>query len=308
MNTDALIERMKLKSQVRRWRVLFVLSLVVFLLLLAGPAGRFPVVQEAYVARVSIAGIIDEDLYRDQVIRDLAEDEQARAVIVYINSPGGTAAGGEALFESIRHLSSRKPTVAVMGNLATSAGYLAAIGANRIFAQHATITGSIGVIFQSPNVGKLAEKIGVELEVIKTDPLKGEPSFFAPISPEAREMVGKVMDDFHAVFIRHVSERRGMPLDKAKHLSNGRIFSGGEALELGLVDAVGTNFDAEEWLKKEYGLAPDMETIEVDLAEPQAPLEQVFSAWLGHHNLLIPNFFSVNGLLSRWDYGAMIAE
>ncbi len=300
MHPDALLERIKLKSQLKRWRIGAFLFLALLLLVLLGDSISPATPHANHIARVEITGMITEDPYRDSVIRGLAEKESVKGVVLYVNSPGGTAAGGESLYEALRILADTKPTVAMMGSLATSAGYLTTLSANHIIAHKGSLTGSIGVLFQAPNIEKLTDKIGIEMQTVKTDPLKGEPTPFKPMDPETRAMLKGLIDDFHNVFTGIVAERRGLSPEALRDVADGTVYSGNQALEKGLIDQLGTEHDARRWLEEAHGLSEKLPILKVDLTEPQHPFAALMHSWLDPNSLIL-NDFRYNGLLSVWE-------
>ena len=179
LDADMVIERRRLKRHLTFWRVVGILAIV--LAILSG-FGRFNVSGEEYLARIVIQGIIVDNQARDEALRKVAKNNKSKALIVKINSPGGTYVGGEALYEAIRQVSKEKPVVALMGTTATSAGYMTALATDQIFARSSSLTGSIGVILQSVDITSMLEKIGVKPIVIKSAPLKAQPNPFENFS------------------------------------------------------------------------------------------------------------------------------
>jgi len=187
LDTDKLMERRRQRRQATLWKVVAAIFATAFLAVLVartvgqdvgigsgmGSGGLF---DGARIARVDISGVIVEDRYRDELLQDLKDDDKVKAIIVKINSPGGTVVGGENLYLGLRDVAGEKPVVAVMGSTATSAAYMTAIGTDRIFARQGTLTGSIGVIMQTADMTKLLEKIGVKPEIIKSGLLKAQPN------------------------------------------------------------------------------------------------------------------------------------
>src|SRR6266545_1895006 len=185
--TEIIVERRRLRRRLLFWRVAAAVLLVAALLALAGSMGGFADIakQREHIARVKIEGLI-----------------------IRIDSPGGTTAGSEALYEAIRTIAKDKPVAAVMDTVAASGGYITAIAADHIVARGNTITGSIGVIFQWAEVSKLLETIGVQMQEIKSGDLKAEPSPFKPLSEKAREVSNLMVQDSFAWFTGLVAERR----------------------------------------------------------------------------------------------------
>lgn len=297
LSTDALLERIRLKSQLSKWRALTIMFAAALAIFWLGD-GPDLVPGRDYIARVSVTGLLEEDRERDEVLKSLAEDGDVRAVIVHINTPGGTVVGGENLYNIIKELSKTKPTVSTMGTVATSAGYMVALGSERIFAKQGTITGSIGVILHSAEVIELAKKVGINFDIIKSGNLKAVPSPFEKLTPEARKVVQYAIDDFYKVFVNMVVEGRGLPEAKVKQLADGRIYTGNQALKNKLVDAIGGEDEAVDWLKENKGVKTD-NVVEVELYKKKSGIEEIFSSLQGKNSLL-PKMLSLQGLLSIW--------
>ena len=202
----------------------------------------------AHVARVRISGEIGEDRKLIEAILALAKDDSAKAVILAINSPGGSVGASEALHTAISLLAQNKPVVAVMGSVAASGGYMAAVAAQRILARQSTITGSIGVIGSNYVVSDLLAKVGVSPETFRSGEMKDQPSITHPISPEGRVVFQGIIQDLYEQFLDKVAAGRKMDRDKLRALADGRIYTGRQAVANGLVDAIGGEPDAREWL------------------------------------------------------------
>ena len=252
LDPDVVADRRRLKRRLGLWRALaFVLAVVALIAVVARLGGVGDIVDKArpYVARISVKGIILDDRKLLDTIAEIGKSDAVKGVIVSIDSPGGSTAGGEGLYTALRKLSDKKPTVAHVGALAASAGYLTAIGTDHIVARRSALTGSIGVLVQWGDVSKLMETVGVKLDEVKSSPLKAEPTPFKPTSPEARAMLDKVVKDTYGWFVGLVAERRGLTADKAKELADGRVVTGAQALELKLVDEIGEESLAQAWLE-----------------------------------------------------------
>jgi protease-4 len=218
-----------------------------------------------YIARITVSGVILHDAERDRALERLAQRRDLRALIVHINSPGGTLAGSETLYRRLREIAQTRPVVAVMGELAASGGYMTALGADHIVAREGTLTGSIGVIMQGVDVTDLLRTLGVRIHNIKSDPLKAVPSPLEPLSPEGRAAIQRVVDDAYQMFLDLVIERRNLARERARELADGRIYTGRQARQAGLVDALGGEAQARAWLA-ERGVAADIRVRDVDLA------------------------------------------
>lgn len=196
------------------------------------------------VAVVRIEGaIIDSKNIIDE-LKGYVRDAAVKAIVLRVDSPGGGVAPSQEIYEEVRKASAQKKVVVSMGSIAASGGYYISSPATRIIANPGTITGSIGVIMEIPNIQGLLNKIGVKTEVIKSGRHKDMASVFRGIGREERLIMQRVLDDVHEQFIKAVAEGRKMLPDDVRKLSDGRIFSGRQALEAGLVDELGNLEDA----------------------------------------------------------------
>ncbi|WP_378945459.1 signal peptide peptidase SppA [Mesorhizobium sp. ANAO-SY3R2] len=250
MRADDLIDRRRLRRKLTFWRVAaFVIAALAVVALSTWLAGeRIPGIASDHIARIKIDGTIteDEDLLRrlDQVRKSNA----VKGVILSIDSPGGTTAGGEAIYDAVRKLSAAKPVVAQVGTLAASAGYMIASATDHIVARKSSIVGSIGVLVQYPDLTGLMDKLGIKLEEVKSSPLKAAPSPFKPTTDEERAMVRNMIMDSYDWFVGIVAERRAMSRAEATALADGRVFTGRQALANKLIDEVGGEDQAIAWL------------------------------------------------------------
>lgn len=259
MATEAelIIDRRRLKRRLTFWRVASVLLFIGALLALAAASGGFDLEKRSdHIARVWVTGLITGDQPTLDLLDEIAKADHVKGLILRIDSPGGTTAGSEAIYESVRKIAKDKPVAAVMDTVAASGGYITAIAADHIVARGNTITGSIGVIFQWAEVSKLLETIGVQMQEIKSGDLKAEPSPFKPLSEKAREVSNLMVQDSFAWFTGLVAERRKLSLDKVKILSDGRVYTGRQAVAEKLIDELGGEEKAVDWIKKEKKL-PD---------------------------------------------------
>jgi protease-4 len=248
---ELIVERRRLKRRLRVWRILAVLLFVGAIAALAGWGGGFSgdaAKWSDHIARVRIDGVITGDRPTLDLLAEVGKSDKVKGVILRIDSPGGTTAGSEALYEALRKLAKDKPIVAVMDTVAASGGYITAIAADRIVARGNTITGSIGVIFQFPEVSKLLETLGVRVEEIKSGELKAEPSPYKPVSDKARIVANQMVQDAFVWFTKLVAERRKLPLDQVRILADGRVYTGRQALVAKLVDELGGEDEAVAWI------------------------------------------------------------
>ncbi|MGM0583701.1 MAG: signal peptide peptidase SppA [Pseudomonadota bacterium] len=251
------------------WRIvaLLALALAAYAILdLGGPSKSGP-----HVARHDVFGVIYSDPERDALIRDMAEDPDVKALIVRIDSPGGTVTGAETLFEAIRAVAAEKPVVALMGEVAASGGYLAAIAADHVLTRGNTLTGSIGVVKQQPDVQALLDSLGVEMKERRSDVYKARPSPFSDTPPEVEAWEDRMIEESYAWFRGLVGERRGLEGEALDSVADGRVFTGRMALERGLVDAIGGPEAARAWLEGQ-GVSPDLPVFEAKLEEEPTSL------------------------------------
>jgi protease-4 len=249
LETDLLLDRRRLKRHLLFWRGFAVLAVLVCALVLAGRGGALP--HRPHLARLNVTGIITENRKLTDAVTVLAKDDSVKALIVFIDSPGGSVAGGESLHAAIAQVAAVKPVVSVMGGTAASAGYMVAVPAARIWAREATLTGSIGVLLETGEVSGLLANIGVTADAITSGPLKDQPSFTRKLTPEGREVLHGLVMDMYDQFVGMVASGRHMDPDKVRELADGRAYTGRQALRLGLVDAIGGEADARAWLAAE---------------------------------------------------------
>ncbi len=212
-----------------------------------------------HIARIHITGGIDYDPYRHDLLEKIANNNKIKAVLVHIESPGGSAAASESIYEDLRAIAAKKPVVALIGGVAASGGYVVALGADRIFARPTAITGSIGVIFQWSSMEGLAKKIGVEPQVVRSGALKAKPDFFKKADPKTLRHIKKIVDSTFDWFITLVADRRNR--SRAEVLAkagDGRIFTGTLAFEANLIDEIGGETEGRAWLESQHQLPLDM--------------------------------------------------
>jgi protease-4 len=299
----------KLRRSRQIWRVLFFLALAVAVIAIAGRFASESGGVGNRIARINIDGIISTDPERLKTLTDLADDAQVQAVIVAINSPGGTTAGGEELYEALAALRAKKPVVAVIHELGASAAYMTAIAADRIFARRLSIVGSIGVLYQHINAGKLLGTIGVDLDKVSTGPLKAEPDYDEPMSPEVRASLQQLVGDSYDWFVDIVAERRGLSRPETLALADGRIITGRQGVETKLVDAIGGEAEAIAWLETEKQVVADLPVI---THYPMAEADWFgLPRWLGGAARSALGFdpdgpIALDGLVSLWQVGSSI--
>ncbi|MET3842439.1 signal peptide peptidase SppA [Bradyrhizobium sp. OAE829] len=260
LDSDVIVDRRRIRRKLTFWRLVaavVVLAAVVVVGVLATPAGRSSLSVSNSIARVNIEGLIRSDQQRVEALERL-EKSSAAAVIVHINSPGGTTAGSEQLYDALTRLKAKKPLVVVVEGLAASGGYIGALAADHIIAQQSSLVGSIGVLFQFPNFTELMKTVGVKVEEVKSSPLKAAPNGFEPTSPEARAALDALVKDSYAWFRGLVKARRGMDEALLEKVADGRVFTGRQAVELKLVDQLGDEKTAVAWLVAEKKIKSDL--------------------------------------------------
>ena len=255
---DHIIDRSRLRRKLSFWRVVSVLAVIVAIgaigwRLAAGSVSP----SDRHVARVSISGLITGDRETLQLIERVGRS-QAAGVIVAIESPGGTTTGAEKVYDELRRLAEKKPVVAVINATGASGAYIAALGADRIVAHGNSLVGSIGVLFQYPNVTRALDSLGVKMEGIKSSPLKASPNPFEDTSPAARAAMESLVSDSYDWFRGLVRERRNLNDAELTVVADGRVFTGRQALGLKLVDQLGSERDAIAWLETEKNIGKDL--------------------------------------------------
>jgi protease IV len=252
LDADAIVDRRRMRRKLTFWRVgALLIALIALTGLVAAlvPGSRL-VPTGNYIARIKVQGLIRGNQDRVEALDRLGRS-RARAVIVHIDSPGGTTAGSEQLFDSLRALQAKKPMVVVVDGLAASGAYIAAISADHIIAHDTSLVGSIGVLFQYPNFTQVLKTIGIQMEEIKSSPLKAAPNGYEPTSPEARAAIEAIVLDSYAWFKDLVKNRRRMDDAQLAAVADGRVFTGRQGVALKLVDGLGNEKTALAWLEKE---------------------------------------------------------
>ena len=296
LDADYVVERRRLKRRLTFWRVLGVVALVAAIV---AAAGRFDLRrQQDHVAQISIGGLILDDPDRDEALKEVADDDKAKALLVKINSPGGTYVGGEALYESLRRVGEKKPVVALMGTTATSAGYMTALGSDHIIARSSTLTGSIGVILQTADVTGLLDKIGIKSVVVKSGPLKAQPNPLEKFSPAARKATEAIIADYFDMFVTLVAERRSLSREQVLKLADGRVFSGRQAKKAGLVDTLGAEPEARKWLSETHKIADSLPIKEVKIKHEDEPWRDLFDSMIG--KVMFSERLSLDGVIALW--------
>ncbi|MCF8476277.1 MAG: signal peptide peptidase SppA [Pseudolabrys sp.] len=315
-DADAIVDRRRMRRKLTFWRVAALLVVVLAVgtaaFMLAPKAGLTP--GEDAIARIRIQGIIRGNQERVEALERLGKSN-ARAVIVHLDSPGGTTSGSEQLYDALRSLQSQKPMVVVVDGLAASGAYIAALSADHIIAHDTSLVGSIGVLFQYPNFTEVLKTIGITVEEIKSSPLKAAPNGFQPTSPEARAAIEAIVLDSYGWFKELVKTRRQLNDDQLAQVADGRVFTGRQGVPLKLVDELGNEKTALAWLTKvkkvpantpvrDYKLEPrfsELSFLHVAAWSFQAvglsALAQRVEAWAGLQSV---ERLNLDGLLALW--------
>jgi protease-4 len=302
IEAETVIERRRLRRRLTAWRLAaVVLAVFVIALIMAGDqrlagTGSFL----PHIARVSVSGFITDDQKMLELLDKVGKSSQVRAVILDINSPGGTTTGGEAMYDAIRRLAEKKPVVAVCGTLATSAAYIVALATDRIFVYGNTITGSVGVIFQWADVSELMRTLGVKVEEVKSGPLKAVPNPFEPTDEKGRALAAEMVQEAKVWFVDLVGKRRNLEPGAVPGLTDGRVYSGRQALALKLVDEIGDERAAKRWLQKERDLTPGLSVVEwKPKSESGGIWGWLFGSIASSFGIAADNFVSLFGQVSE---------
>jgi protease IV len=302
IEAETVIERRRLRRRLTAWRLAaVVLAVFVIALIMAGDqrlagTGSFL----PHIARVSVSGLITDDQKMLELLDKVGKSSQVRAVILDINSPGGTTTGGEAMYDAIRRLAEKKPVVAVCGTLATSAAYIVALATDRIFVYGNTITGSVGVIFQWADVSELMKTLGVKVEEVKSGPLKAVPNPFEPTDEKGRALAAEMVQEAKVWFVDLVGKRRNLEPAAVPGLTDGRVYSGRQALALKLVDEIGDERAAKRWLQKERDVTPGLSVVEwKPKSESGGIWGWLFGSIASSFGIAADNFVSLFGQVSE---------
>ncbi|CAK7192102.1 hypothetical protein COMNV_00286 [Commensalibacter sp. Nvir] len=308
LENDLLLERQRIRRKLIRWRVVaFCLFILACLSLSAKTFTSQLKGSSGYITKLKIEGTIKSDVTKQIELLDKASSNPSvKALILYVNSPGGAVTGGEELHDAVERFAQKKPVVVSMGGVAASAGYMISLPAQRIFALNSTLTGSIGVLMQSPDISKLLDKVGVNVDQLVSGPMKGQPSMVKPLSDQGRQMLQGLISNYYDQFISMVVKSRHMSIARAKQLGDGRPYTGQQALSLGLIDQIGNEQAAKNWLIKTYKFQKNMPVKELK--------NQKNSEWISHfigkvfgssvgsfmHSLVYDSQDHLDGALAIW--------
>ncbi len=263
-----------------------------------------------YIANYNISGLL---ISADEIIEDLEElksNNEVNSIIISVDSPGGTTVSAEEIYLKLKEVSLVKPTAIVMRNIATSGAYLLSLGGDVIFSRENTITGSIGVLLQWARVDEALSKLGIEVNEVKSGKLKAEPDFFGEIDEEAQQVTKEIIDETFEWFIRIVKVERNLNPSEIYTISDGRIFTGRQAIELNLVDEIGDKNDAKIWLVENKEIDSNSPIIDYGKSKKPSFIELSLANIMDYFNISTPytgrirsNLSLVNngGLQSVWE-------
>ena len=262
LETEAVLDRRRMRRRLSFWRSAAVLLVGLSLgALVFGNEDLSALPGTKQIARVTIEGTITDDREQLAMLKRIKDANNVEALLVFVNSPGGTTAGGEGLYLALRDVAEKKPVVAQFGTIAASAGYIVGLGTDHIIARGNTITGSVGVLAQWPEISEMLEKLGVKFNEVKSGSLKASPNPFQPATEEARRVMQDTIDDSFRWFLSLVEDRRGIAAGSVGGLREGRIYSGRQAVENKLVDEIGGEAEAIRWLETTRGVTPELRVI-----------------------------------------------
>ncbi|MFU7501219.1 MAG: signal peptide peptidase SppA [Candidatus Tisiphia sp.] len=288
---DYIIERKQNKLKLRLWKLATILMFIVLIVVMIKKfdlsSSEYVTTNSNYIAAVSIEDIIFEDTKRDKRLEKIIDDDKINALIVNVNSPGGTVVGSEKIYNILRKISAKKPVVIVMGTLAASGGYLISLGGDYIISHNGTITGSIGVILQTLEVTDLAKTLGITFNNFKSGELKAAPNPTEKVTEAVRQAIMSNVQDTYDYFIELVALRRGLAIEEVKKIADGRIYSGRQALKLKLVDALGSEDDAIKWLQEVKKIDKDLKVKEFKIKPKSKFLEIIMEDF----DSVLPSFF-----------------
>ena len=251
-----------------------------------------------FIATISIEGIISNPEETLNDLENINKSSNAKALLVNINSPGGTFVSSKELYDKIKEISKKIPVVTYMREMATSGGYLVSLASQKIFSNIGTITGSVGVILQTAEITELLEKIGINPIVIKSGKLKATPNPLEGLSENDSRYLNDVIKSMQLEFLSLLSENRNIESKTLEIISDGRIFTGKQAKELNLIDFIGSKSDAIKWLKDEAKLPQDIDILDFS---KENQYEKLINMRLfdKNFNFLKKNIYS--GFLAIWD-------
>jgi len=300
IDADGIVARRRLRRWLAFWRVLAIVSAAALILgTLTVMTGFDPIGGKPHILRVTVSGIVFDDPEILLGLAEAADDDSTLAVLVVIDTPGGTTTGGESIYRELRRIGERGvPVVAVIRTVGASAGYMVALAADQIYALETSITGSIGVLLETAEVSGLLERLGVTAETFRSAPLKGQPSLFQPLNDQTRVATQSLIDDVYGWFLEIFAERRELPTETARDLADGRAYTGRQALSLGLIDSIGGEREALQWLAESRGIPVDVPVIDLEREDTPATFFDLITGLT--KKTLLSERLRLDGLMSVW--------
>jgi protease-4 len=257
--------------------LIFFVGVFFYAYLTGGEAGVLTAIGGDAVGVVEIEGAINESRDTIETLKHFGDSKGIKAVVLRIDSPGGSVAPTQEIYQEVGKLRKKKPVIASLGSVAASGGYYIASACDQVVSNPGTLTGSIGVIMELGNVEELMKKIGVQGTSIKSGPNKDIGSPLRPLSPEGKKILQELVNNVHAQFVTAVAKGRRMPEEKVKELADGRVYSGEQAKGLGLVDVLGNMEDAVDLAAKRVGIQGTPQVV-YSRSEEKGWLERLFSS------------------------------
>jgi len=307
LSGDTLLERMHLKRQLSMWRLIAVAVAIFFLVQLIEYEDNISPVSGDFIARLTVADVIVDDPKRNKLLNEIRDNDSVKALIVHLDTPGGTALGGEVLYHKLSQIREKKPVVAVMRTVCASAGYMTAIASDRIFALDSTITGSIGVIMQTADITGMAQKLGIKPIILKSGANKASPNPIEKFTEEQRAVTKLALNDFFQIFLDMVIKERPLNADEVLALADGRIYTGRQAVANKLIDEIGDEDSALKWLQKNKKLSDTLEVKDMKVKKDKPNLlEQLAEvSGLSFFTDTINSRQRLDGMLLLWQPAAL---
>ncbi len=271
---DLMFEREQLKAQIKKWKWLFVIALFLFFLAI-NKSNASKDFSKEHIVRINIKGVINHEPELIEKLQKIEKEPKIKALLIHIDSPGGTSFASEDLYINLKKIAKNKPVVAILETVAASGGYMVALASDYIVARNMTLTGSVGVIWQSFEAVEFANKLGIKFVSFKSSALKASPNPMEVVSPEAHKAVMETIDDSYDVFLQMLMDSRKMKKEQAMKLADGRIYTGRRAKELNLIDTIGGEEEALKWLEAEKKISKNLPIENVELTKPGSLLEEL---------------------------------
>lgn len=287
---DLMLDREKLRSQIKKWKWLFIIAIAILVIFLNKNSN---INEEDHIARLTLEGTIFHDSDLIEELKSIEKNSKVKALLVHIDSPGGSSFAGEELYETFKKIKTTKPIISVLGTVAASGGYMVALASDYIIARNMTLTGSIGVLFQSFEAVELANKLGIKFVSFKSSPLKASPNPMEQTSLAAQEAAMDNVNDSYNIFLNMLIESRKFSKEQAIKLANGKTYIGKRAKELNLIDEIGGEEEAIKWLETNKKIHPSLPIKNVTWGKHNSFFEEL-TKFLHNSNILIKSFMNNN--------------